>query len=118
MGRRRAALSCDGVGVIVIACYRPKPGKETALLAETRAHWSTLKGEGLVTDRTPIIGKAGDGTVVEVFEWVSAQAIEAAHTNPVVGRMWERYAEVCDYVPIAEVQEAGQLFSSFTPLEN
>lgn len=107
----------DGVGVVVIACYRPKPGKEAVLLAETRAHWSTLRSEDLVTDRIPIIAQAADGTVVEVFEWVSAQAIEAAHTNPTVGRMWARYAEACDYVPISELPEATQLFSSFTPLD-
>jgi hypothetical protein len=104
------------MGVVVIACYRPKPGTDAALLAETRAHWSTLKGEGLVTDRTPIIAQAADGTVVEVFEWISHEAIEAAHTNPTVGRMWERYSKVCDYVPIAEVPEASQLFSPFAPL--
>src|SRR5687767_8430115 len=98
----------NGVGVVVIACYRPKSGKEAMLLAETRAHWSTLRSEGLVTDRTPIIARAADGTVVEVFEWVSAQAMEAAHTNPAVGQMWARYAEACDYVPIAEVPEATQ----------
>jgi hypothetical protein len=78
----------DSVGVVVIACYRPKPGKEAALLAETRAHWSTLRSEGLVTDRIPIIARAADGTVA------------------------------CDYVPIAEVPEATQLFSSFTPLHD
>lgn len=108
----------DGVGVVVIACYRPKPGKSAELLAETRAHWSTLRSEDLVTDRIPIIAQAADGTVVEVFEWASAQAIEAAHANPTVGQMWTRYAEVCDYVPIAEVPEAKQLFSSFTPLND
>src|SRR5687768_16054895 len=101
----------DGVGVVVIACYRPKPGKEAALLAETRAHWSTLRSVGLVTDRTAIIARAADGTVVVVFEWVSAQSIEAVHTNPTVGQMCARYAEACDYVPIAEVPEASQLFS-------
>jgi hypothetical protein len=108
----------DGVGVVVIACYRPKPGKDTELLAETRAHWPTLRSEGLVTERAPIIALSADGTVVEVFEWVSAQAMEAAHTNPTVARMWARYAEICDYVPIAVVPEASQLFSSLTPLRD
>jgi hypothetical protein len=30
--------------------------------------------------------------------------------------MWEEYAAVCDYVPVAQVPEAAQLFSEFTPL--
>jgi hypothetical protein len=61
---------------------------------------------------------AADGTVVEVFNWASLEAIEAAHTNPIVGLMWERYGEVCDYAPIREVPEAAQLFSPLTPLNN
>ncbi len=75
-----------------------------------------MRGQGLVTDRAPITALAEDGTVVEVFEWISGEAIESAHANPVVLKMWERYAEVCDYVPIAEVPEATKVFSELTPL--
>jgi hypothetical protein len=31
--------------------------------------------------------------------------------------MWEAYGKVCDYVPIAQVPEASQMFSEFTPVE-
>jgi hypothetical protein len=31
--------------------------------------------------------------------------------------MWEQYATVCDYVPIAQVPEAAQLFADFSPVE-
>ena len=61
--------------------------------------------------------EAGDGTLIEVFEWRSPAAIEAAHTNPRVLAMWERYAQVCDYVPVGTVPEAAELFAEFTPLE-
>jgi hypothetical protein len=61
--------------------------------------------------------QAKDGTFVEVFEWASAQAIEAAHSHPAVLKMWEEYGRVCDYVPVGQVAEASQLFSEFTPLE-
>jgi hypothetical protein len=61
--------------------------------------------------------EAKDGTFVEVFEWASSQAIEAAHSNPVVLKMWEEYGKVCDYIPISQVAEASQLFSEFTPVE-
>jgi hypothetical protein len=30
--------------------------------------------------------------------------------------LWNRYAEVCDYIPLAEVPEATHLFSEFAPL--
>ena len=101
---------------IVIACYKPKPGKAEALRKLMETHLSTLRDEGLVTNRESIVMEAADGTIVEVFGWKSKAAIEAAHTNPAVLKMWEAYNAVCDYVPIASVPEAGQLFSEFGAL--
>src|SRR4029453_15574908 len=104
------------MGRIVIAAYKPKPGKSDELAALAREHVAILRGEGLVTDRVPILMTAADGTIVEVFEVASKDAINSAHTNPRVLQLWERYSAVCDYVPVATVAEAGQLFSEFSPL--
>ena len=103
------------MGRIVIACYKPKAGKEKALRALIVDHVSTLRRIGLVTDRTPILMEAKDGTLVEVFEWASPEAIQAAHAHPAVLRMWEEYGKVCDYVPVAQVPEAAQMFAEFAP---
>ena len=105
------------MGRIVIVALRPKPGCEEALVELTTEHLPILKREGLVTDRPAVAMVAADGTVVEVFEWASKEAIEAAHANETVQALWRRYAEVCDYVPIAQVPEAADLFSEFTPLD-
>lgn len=104
------------MGRVVIVCYRPKAGQADALVELMRTHVSILRDEHLVTARAPITMQASDGTVVEVFEWVSAEAIASAHGNPRVQAMWGRFAGVCDYVPIAEVPEAAKLFSDFSPL--
>ena len=104
------------MGRIVIVGYRPKPGKAAGLRELMKTHLSTLHAEGLVTDRRSIVMEAADGTVIEVFEWKSKRAIEQAHSNPAVLEMWARYEEVAEYVPVAEVSEANQLFSEFTPL--
>jgi hypothetical protein len=104
------------MGRIVIVAYKPKPGKDDELRALAREHVDILRVEGLVTARVPIIMTAADGSVVEVFEWASKDAINSAHSNPRVLELWNRYAAVCDYVPIATVAEAGQLFSEFEPL--
>jgi len=103
------------MGRIVIACYKPKPGKEKALRALIVDHVPTLRRIGLVTERQPILMEAKDGTLVEVFEWASAEAIQAAHAHPAVLRMWEEYAKVCDYIPVAQVPEAAQMFAEFAP---
>ena len=104
------------MGVIVMACYRPKTGKEAGLKELMKTHLPRLKAEGLVTARESIMMEAEDGTIIEVFEWLSQEAIQNAHTNPAVLQMWGEYAEVCDYVPVGTVAEANNLFSSFKPI--
>jgi hypothetical protein len=104
------------MGQITIACYKPKPGKEEALKELMKTHLPRLKAEGLVTDRQSIIMEAKDGTILEVFEWLSAEAIASAHTNPSVLKMWGEYGEICDYVPVNTVSEAADMFAGFNPL--
>ncbi len=115
---RKVRIDSEGeiMGRIVIAGYKPKAGMQEELRVLMREHRSTLRSQDLVAARESIMMEAKDGTIIEVFEWKSREAIEAAHSNPVVLRMWERYATVCDYIPVAQVEEAGQLFSEFTPL--
>jgi len=104
------------MGQITIACYKPKPGKADELKALMNTHLPTLKAVGLVTDRKSIMMEATDGTIIEVFEWLSAEAIQNAHHNPEVLKMWGEYAEVCDYVPINTLAEATNMFAGFTPI--
>ncbi|MEQ9317564.1 MAG: antibiotic biosynthesis monooxygenase [Polyangiaceae bacterium] len=102
---------------IVIASYRPKAGKDAELLALVKEHVPLLRVEGLATYREPVICRADDGTVVEVFEWVSAQAIAAAHDNARVQEMWGRFARVSEYVKLGELPEAKELFAELEPVE-
>jgi quinol monooxygenase YgiN len=104
-------------GVCVIVAYRPKPGKGKELLELVRARVPTLRQEGLVTDRTPAIMRAKDGTIIEVSEWKSAEAIDAAHRNPNVLALWSRFFEVCDCVPLNTLAEAAEMFAGFAPLD-
>ncbi len=101
---------------IVITGYRPFAGKEDQLLKLTISHVEILGKEGLVSDREPIIMQSKDGTIIEVFGWKSKEAIEVAHSNPVVNKMWEEYANVCEFIPVGELNEAKEMFSEFTPI--
>ena len=104
------------MGRIVIAVYKPKAGKNAELETLMKTHVSILRSEDLVTERESIVMQAKDGTIIEIFEWKSVEAIEAAHKNTAVLEMWNNYAEVCDFVPIAEVSESAEMFSEFTPI--
>ncbi len=104
------------MGRFVIAAYRPKAGCESRLVAAVRRHASVLRAEGLISERPPYVMRAGDGTVVEVFEWLSTAAIERAHSNPAVQALWAEFGEACDYVPVGALAEAGHIFSEFDAL--
>lgn len=104
-------------GVCVIVAYRPKPGKEKELLDLVRSRVPTLDKEGLVTDRVPTMMRAKDGTIIEVSEWKSREAIDAAHKNPTVLAMWEKFFAVCDCVPLKTLAEAEEMFAGFEPIE-
>ncbi len=104
-------------GVIVIVAYRPKPGKEKETLELVRSRVPTLRKEGLVTDRVPTIMRARDGTIIEVSEWKSEDAIDAAHKNPNVLAMWNQFFAICDCVPLNALAEANDLFAGFEPIE-
>jgi len=103
------------MGKIVIATYRPKPGKEKNLDRLVKNHVNVLRNQGLATLRTPMIMKSTDGTVVEVFEWISKQAIEDAKSNKDVQEYWNKYREVCDIIPVSDLIEANTSFSEFNP---
>ena len=104
------------MGSISVACYRPKPGCDEALLELVQDHLPPLRGEGLVTDRASIVMRAGDGTIIEIFEWISPDAIAGAHSNPVVLALWKRFEAVCTYEIPSSLAEFQNMFAHFTPV--
>jgi hypothetical protein len=99
--------------VVVVAMYRPKEGKVKDLETLIQRHFPTLKEYGLTTDKEPFIGRSGDGTYVEVFEWISAEAAQKAHDHPAVAKIWEAMAVVCDFGKLEQLPEAKKVFPSF-----
>lgn len=98
-----------------IVAYKPKPGKEAELMKLTHEHVPYLRSIGLATDRPHTIATSGDGTVVEIFEWVEG-GVEKAHAHPGLGELWRRYSAVCDFVPLKTLEETGQMFANFVPV--
>lgn len=105
------------MSMMVIACYRPKPDKAADVLALMKTHMPVLRAEGLVSNGPSLCGRAADGTFVEVFTWKSEAAVDAAHENPQVLAMWDKFNEVCDYCAIADVEGAKDVFTPLTPVD-
>jgi len=102
--------------IIVICAYKPREGKEEALLKVVKEHVPILRSVGLATERTAQIMKAQNGTIVEVFEWVSAKAIDDAHKHPTVLKMWKEFDEASVPVPVGELDECKHIYSDFEPV--
>ena len=98
----------------VIAAYRPKPGKDQELRKLIREHRKTLTRAHLITSRPTMVLRArSDGTLLEIFEWTSSKAADEAHQHPAIRAMWNKLAQVADFIPLSAVQEAGKAFSHF-----
>jgi hypothetical protein len=105
------------MGHFTIAAYRPFADKDAELLEEIKTHVPILRELGLATDRPSYVMRAKDGTIIEVFEWKSKEAVEQAHTNPGVLAMWERFGKVCEYAPLTSLSEADEMFAQFEPID-
>ena len=105
-------------GIVVIVAYRPKPGKEKELVDLVRSRVPMLRKQNLVTDRVPTIMRTRDGTIIEVSEWTSQDAIDAAHKNPNVVAMWNKFFAICDCVPLNTLAEAKEMFAGFEPISD
>jgi hypothetical protein len=101
------------LGSISVACYKPKPGCQEALLALVRDHLPPLRKAGLVTNRESIVMRTADGIIIEVFEWVSPEAIASAHSHPAVLELWKKFESVCTYEIPGNIEEFRKLFSHF-----
>ena len=101
------------MGSISVACYKPKPGCEAALLELVRGHLPPLRAQGLVTDRASIVMRAADGTIIEIFEWVSQEAIAGAHANPAVLDLWKRFEAACRYETPSNIAEFQSMLAHF-----
>ena len=104
------------MGSISVACYKPRPGCEQALLDLVHNHLPPLRAEGLVTERTPIIMRTADGTIIEIFEWVSQEAVAGAHKNQAVLDLWKRFEAVCWYETPSNLAEFQNMFAHFQPV--
>lgn len=105
-----------GLGNVVIALYRPKPGRGAALRELVARHVPTLRREKLATDRPVTLLEASDGTLLEIFEWVPGGA-ERAHSNPAVLAIWGPMHECADFATLASLPESGTAFPHFRPAD-
>ncbi|WP_349407711.1 hypothetical protein [Pseudalkalibacillus sp. SCS-8] len=100
-----------------IALYQPKEGKKDELLKIIEDHTPLLRREGLITEFEPVLLKSENGTYLELFQWKSIAAKDAAHQSEQVMTLWEKMMEVADMKQLSSLSEADQLFPNFERLK-
>lgn len=102
----------------VIAVYRPKSGKEKELLVLLGLHQKTLVTEGLANRQNSLVMRSSaDGSYIEIFEWVSADAAQSAHARPGVMKIWTAMSNCADMIALSEVACANEVFPHFQAVE-
>ena len=98
---------------LTIALYRPNPGQDGPLRDLIARHVPTLRRLELITDRDAILARSVNGTYMEIFEWRSPAAKDAAHQHPDVAAVWEAMAEIAELLPLGSLEEAQIPFANF-----
>lgn len=92
-------------------------GRKKALMKLVKKHLPKLRDLGFATDRESYVAKSQDGTIIEVFEWASMSAVNAAHQHPAVSDIWEKMALVAEFRPINTLPELTGPFADFQILK-
>lgn len=101
------------MNLVAIASYKPKAGKENEFLQLLEKHVPTLRDEGLVSNKASYSMRAKDGTIIEVFEWLSSEAKALAHQNARVNAVWGQFFELAELVNLGGLEESTKPFAAF-----
>jgi hypothetical protein len=102
---------------IALVSYRPRKGKEAELIGMIRSHFPILRREGFITDRKAVGMRAGDGTILAMFEWISEEAVTDAATNASVQEIWMEVSKVSDFIKAVAIKEFTDVFPTFETIE-
>lgn len=99
--------------LVFMALYRPKSGKEDELKEILKVHIPVLREEGLITERELLTLQAEDGTIIEIAEWKSTEAIDKAHQSEKVMAIWDQISAVAELTSLSSLSEAQYPFPNF-----
>ena len=98
---------------IIFALYKPHQNKENELKNLILKHIPILKSNKLITNREPILVQSKNDIYIEIFEWKSNNAVEEAHENPEVQKLWNEMKKICDFTNLESIEEVRKYFPQF-----
>jgi hypothetical protein len=84
----------------VFCLFRVKAGREEELVKLLGDHGRLLRRLGLAIDEPMAVYRGSDERerpfLIELFQWKSARALDAARKHPEVQDLWERMEPLCE----------------------
>lgn len=103
-------------GLLAFAMYKPHDGKRAEFMAILDQHVPLLRELELITARDNYILEMEDGTLIDVFEWVSEEAKDLAHKHPAVGQLWGEMMKIATFPHLKDLANAEMPFPGFPVL--
>lgn len=111
----------DDCPIVVLAVYRVAEKVQPEFFQVIRDKREYFSRAGLMTPRAPILLRSNISRefLIDIFEWASNEAIERAHSDPLVQRLWARMAElwIDGGLHLSNLPESEESFAGFEPVE-
>lgn len=102
---------------IGIVLYRPRKGKDEEVLNMIRDHFPFLRRLGFLTERKVMAMRTREGSIIVVFEWVSAESIAKAEVHERVQEIWMQVSKISDFDKPGTAKELNEVFPDFEPID-
>ena len=99
---------------LALSAYRPLPDKAEELQSFFAEELATLRRRGHVTERTAPVIRTDAGELLVVLEWASDHAVGDAHHDPEILALWERKAQLAEYIAPGALAGSGVPFARWT----
>jgi hypothetical protein len=99
---------------LALSAYRPFPRRSQELLELFADELAMLRRRGHVTDRRAPVVRTRDGDYLVVLEWSSDHAVGDAHADSEVLALWERKAQLAEYLSPRELAGSDVPFARWT----
>jgi len=99
---------------LAFSVYRPRSGCTDEFLLLLREELATLRRRGHVTERPAPVVRAEDGELLVVLEWSTEHAVDDAHADPEVLAVWDRKAQLADYITLPDLARSDVPFARWT----
>jgi hypothetical protein len=99
---------------LAFSAYRPYPGKSVELIALFHEELAILRRQGHVTERPAPVVRTEEGELLVVLEWSTEHAVDDAHADPEVLEVWERKAQLAEYIAPAILSGSDVPFARWT----